>query len=70
MAILFWLIAILTIGGIYLIYITITQPEAGMRIFGTIFTILGRLFYGIAIIIYKIGEGIFNFFAWIFRRKK
>lgn len=65
-----WIIAVLAIGAIYLVYITMTQPEAGFRIITAILTALGRILYWIAIGLYKIVEGITNFISWIFMRRR
>jgi hypothetical protein len=70
MAIPGWIYLILIIGAVYIVYITITQPQAGMRIFGTIFTVVGRILYFVGIVLFKIAEGIYNLFRNIFRRKK
>jgi hypothetical protein len=65
-----WLIAVLAIGGVYLVYITITQPQAGMRIWTTIFMVIGRLFYFIGIALYRVIEAIVKLFSKLGGRRK
>jgi len=57
-----WLLGVLLIIGAYLAYITITQPEAGFRIFSAIFMVIGKMIYFITIGIYNISLAIVNLF--------
>jgi hypothetical protein len=65
-----WIYAVLIVLAVYLIYITITQPEAGFRIFTAIFQVLGKIFYFIAIAIYKVALFIIRLFSRVFGGKK
>jgi cell shape-determining protein MreC len=64
----FALYAAIILAGFF-VYLLFTQPQNAMYYLERIVTVIAKIFYGIVLVLYKIVEGIVNFFINLFRRK-